>query len=303
MITGSGAQNRNEELMGHKPFLVIADYLTRNGIAVLRIDDRGVGQTQAGSGSPTTFDFASDIQSAFDFLKSRKEIDPKFTGLIGHSEGGMIAPIVAASNHDIAFIISLSGTGVTGEEILYRQTYDINKASGMKMEELKSSLRMAREMYAVLKREPDNKKATQEMSSILHKTLVKQKSSPEDVKKALDQFPVSAATLTSPWFRTFIVLNPADYWKKVTCPVLALNGEKDLQVAFDVNLPAIRKALRSGGNNKVTIRSFPDLNHLYQHCKTGLISEYGEIEETFSPEVLKVMSDWIHGLRPSLPAL
>jgi uncharacterized protein len=296
LITGSGSQNRNEELMGHKPFLVIADYLTRNGIAVLRVDDRGVGQSEAGSVSPTTLDFATDVQAAFDFLRTKGNINPKFIGLIGHSEGGLIAPIEASTNHDIAFIISLSGTGVPGEQILYRQTRDINKTSGMKEAELKSSEKMAREMYAVLKKEPNNKKATEEMSAILQRTLARQKSSPEDVKKALDQFPVSAATLTSPWFRTFLVLNPAVYWKKVTCPVLALNGEKDLQVAYDVNLPAIKKALISGGNKKVTTRSFPDLNHLYQHCKTGLISEYGEIEETFSPEVLKIMSDWIHGL-------
>lgn len=296
LISGSGTQNRNEELMGHKPFLVIADYLARNGITVLRVDDRGAGQSEAGTASPTTLDFASDVQAAFDFLKTRKEINPGFIGLIGHSEGGLIAPIVASVNHGVAFIISLSGTGVPGEQILYRQSYEINKASGMKKEDLRSSERMAHEMYAVLKMETDNKKATEEMSAILQKTLARQKSSPEEVKKALDQFPVSAMTLTSPWFRTFLFLNPAEYWEKVTCPVLALNGDKDLQVSADVNLPAIKKALLSGGNRKVTTMSFPGLNHLYQHCKTGLPAEYGEIEETFSPEVLKIMSDWIHGL-------
>ncbi len=296
LITGSGSQNRNEELMGHKPFLVIADYLTRNGIAVLRYDDRGVGQSQQGSASATSIDFATDVESAFLFLKTNPKINPRLIGLAGHSEGGLIAPIVASEDHEVAFVISLSGTGVTGEKILYRQTYDINKASGMKEEELKSSISMAKKMYAILKKEPDNKKATEKMSAIMKETMISQKSSPEDVKKSLEQFPNSAAMLTSSWFRTFLVIDPAKYWKKVTCPVLALNGEKDLQVAAEVNLPAIEKAVKSGGNKSVKTISFPDLNHLYQHCKTGLPTEYSEIEETFSPEVLKIISGWIHGL-------
>jgi hypothetical protein len=204
--------------------------------------------------------------------------------------------MTASANNRIGFIISLAGPGVTGEKILYRQNYDLNKASGMEEKELKSAISMSRKMYSVLKKEPDNKKATDEMTAILKKAMIKQKSSPEEIKTALEGFPGSAAALTSPWYRSFLVTDPGDYWKKVKCSVLALNGEKDLQVAADVNLPAIEKALKSGGNSSVKTIKFPELNHLFQHCKTGLPSEYGEIEETISPEVLKVMSEWIHGL-------
>jgi hypothetical protein len=296
LITGSGSQNRNEELMGHKPFWVIADHLSRNGIAVLRFDDRGVGQSQNSSSPSTSADFATDVESAFNYLKTNPKIDPKEIGLAGHSEGGLIAPMVAAANDGIAFIISLAGTGVSGEQILYRQNYDLNKASGTSKKELKDAISMSKKLYTVLKKEPDNKKATEQMTAIVKKALIKQKTSPEKMQSALEGFPVSAATLTSPWYRYFLVTNPADYWKKVKCPVLALNGEKDLQVAADVNLPAIGKALKSGGNKAVTTMKLPELNHLFQHCKTGLPAEYGEIEETFSPEVLKIMSDWINGL-------
>lgn len=296
MITGSGSQNRNEELMGHEPFLVIADHLSRNGIAVLRYDDRGVGKSQNTSSPSTSADFATDAESAFNYLKTNTRIDPKRIGLAGHSEGGIIASMTASANRGIGFVISLAGPGVTGERILYKQNYDLSKASGMEEKELKAAISMSRKMYSVVKKERDNKKATDELTAILKKAMIKQKSSPEEIKTALEGFPVSAATLTSPWYRSFLVTDPADYWKKVTCPVLALNGEKDLQVAADINLPAIEKSLKSGGNNAVKTIKFPELNHLFQHCKTGLPSEYGEIEETISPEVLKAMSDWIHGL-------
>lgn len=296
MITGSGSQNRNEELMAHKPFWVIADYLSRNGIAVLRYDDRGVGQSENTSAPSTSADFATDAIAAFNYLKTAGKIDTTAIGLAGHSEGGLIAAIAASGNPGIAFVISLAGPGVSGEQILYRQNYDLNKASGMNEKDLKALISMSRKMYAVIKKEPDNNKATEEMTAILKRSMEKQKAPAEEVEKALKGFPASAATLTSPWYRTFIVTDPASYWKKVTCPVLALNGDKDLQVAADVNLPAILKAVRSGGNQNVTVIDYPGLNHLFQHCKTGLPAEYGEIEETFSPEVLKTMADWINGL-------
>jgi len=296
LITGSGSQNRNEELMAHKPFWVIADYLSRNGIAVLRYDDRGVGQSENTSAPSTSADFATDAIAALHYLKTVEKIDTMLIGLAGHSEGGLVAAIAASGNSGIAFVISLAGPGVSGEQILYRQNYDLNKASGMSEKELKALITMSRKMYAVIKKEPDNAKATDEMTAILKRTMEKQKAPAEEVEKALKGFPASAATLTSPWYRTFIATDPSVYWKKVFCPVLALNGDKDLQVAADVNLPAIRKAVLSGGNSKVTVIRFPGLNHIFQHCKTGMPSEYGEIEETFSPEVLKIMAGWINDL-------
>ena len=296
MITGSGAQNRNEELMGHKPFLVIADYLSRHGIAVLRYDDRGVGGSQGIYSEATSADLATDAEAAFNFLKNNPKIDQKEIGLIGHSEGGLIAPIVAASNHAVGFIVSLAGPGVNGESIIIRQTEDIDRLSGEKENDIKEATQIDKKLYAVLKKEKDNDKAEIKILALYKQFLEKKKTSKEDTEKAVNQLKQKFGKNTYTWFRYFIMTDPAVFWKKVKCPVLAINGEKDLQVAADENLPAIEKALKSSGNKSVKTVKMPDLNHLFQHCKTGLPSEYGSIEETFSPEVLKIISDWILAL-------
>jgi uncharacterized protein len=296
MITGSGAQNRDEELMGHKPFLVIADYLARNGIAVLRYDDRGVGKSKGVYSTATTADLATDAEAAINYLKNNNIINPLMIGLAGHSEGGMVAPMVASANNEVAFIVSIAGPGVKGEEILHRQNYDIGKVSGASEKDVQTGVETNRKLFAIVKKEKDNKVAVEKMTAVFNKILVKEKLSPEDSAKAMKQLQSSTGTLTSSWFRYFLTLNPSAYWKKVKCPVLILNGAKDLQVAANVNPPAIEKALKSGKNNSYVTYIFPDLNHLFQHCKTGAPSEYGDIEETFSPEVLKIMSDWILNL-------
>jgi pimeloyl-ACP methyl ester carboxylesterase len=297
MISGSGPQNRNEELMGHKPFLVIADYLSRHGIAVLRYDDRGVGQSQGTPLNATSADFAGDAEAALLFLKTRNDIDPGTIGLAGHSEGGLITSIVAAANPSVAFVISLAGTGVPGDQILYRQIEDISLLSGQDKKEIKAGIAINKKMLDVLKKESDNEKAQNLIQEVYKKKLSKQKSSPEEIDKALKQLNVNLSPVSYNWYRFFIMTDPADYWKKVKCPVLAMNGEKDLQVNAGVNLNEIEKAVMSGGNRNVTAISLPGLNHLFQHCKTGLPSEYGEIEETFSPEALKIISDWILNLK------
>jgi pimeloyl-ACP methyl ester carboxylesterase len=297
LITGSGPQNRNEELMGHKPFLVIADYLSRHGIAVLRYDDRGVGQSQGLRTNTTSKDLATDAEAAFEFLKTMPGIDHRKIGLAGHSEGGLIAIIVAASNPDVTFIISLACPGVTGEQILYKQVEDIIIKSGGSEKQVKEALSTNKELYTVLKKEPDNKKATEKMNAVYKKILVSEKTDNEKIDEAMKQFNLEMNPGSLDWWRYFIITNPAAFWKKIKCPVLALNGEKDIQVAADVNLPAIAKALKSGGNKSVTTVKLPELNHLFQHCKTGLPKEYGEIEETFSPDVLKIMADWINLLK------
>jgi alpha/beta superfamily hydrolase len=296
LITGSGSQNRNEELMGHKPFWVIADHLSRNGIAVLRYDDRGVGQSQGSPLNATSGDFATDADAAFLYLRTRKEIDPESIGLAGHSEGGLIAPIVAASDPHIAFIISLAGPGVTGEQILHKQNYDISIISGAEEKQIRKGISINKKLFAILRKEPDNNKAADRITTTYSKLLTKEKTSPEDIDKAIKQLNASLNPVSYNWFRFFISTDPEVFWKKVKCPVLALNGDKDLQVAADINLTAIEKALKSGGNKAVKTIKLPELNHLFQHCKTGLPAEYGEIEETFSPEVLKIMTDWINGL-------
>jgi len=300
LITGSGAQNRNEELLGHKPFFVIADYLSRNGIAVLRYDDRGVGKSKGSPLNATSADFATDAEAAFLYLTSRKEIARGSIGFAGHSEGGLIAPVVASGNPGIAFIISLAGPGVTGEEIIHTQNMDISTISGIDPKEAKEGISINKKLFAVLKKESDNKAAQEKINALYKKILTKKKESPADIDAAIKQLNASLNPVSYNWFRYFITTDPAPYWKKVKCPVLALNGEKDLQVAAAVNLPAIEKAVKSGGNLSVKTMSFPDLNHLFQHCTTGLPAEYGEIEETFSPEVLDIMKDWILALQASL---
>jgi alpha/beta superfamily hydrolase len=296
MITGSGPQNRNEELLGHKPFLVIADYLSRHGIAVLRYDDRGVGKSQGSYADATSADLATDAEAAFEFLKDNKEINPKDIGLIGHSEGALIAPIIASTNHNIAFIVSLAGPGVNGEQILLRQSQDISRLMGVSEDTIKENIETNKKLYNVLKEEKDNKLAEDKIISLYREILENQKTSQEDINKAISQLKATFGAGAYTWFRYFITTDPASFWKKVKCPVLALNGEKDTQVSAVENLPAIEKALKSSGNKNVKTIMLPGLNHLFQHCKTGLPSEYSTIDETFSPEVLKIITDWILAL-------
>lgn len=296
LVSGSGSQNRNEELLGHKPFWVIADHLSRNGIVVLRYDDRGVGKSKGTPLNATTADFATDAEAAFNYLLARKETDQALTGIAGHSEGGLIAPIIAARNPKVAFVISLAGTGVKGEEILHTQNYDISIASGNDPVETLKGISLNRKLFAVLKKENDNKVAAEKINAIYRKALEKQKKSPEEIDIALKSLSNSMNPVSFNWMRYFMITNPADFWEKVKCPVLALNGDKDLQVSAKVNLPAIEKALRKGGNDSVKIVSLPGLNHLFQHTATGLPSEYGDIEETISPEVLDIITNWIKNL-------
>jgi uncharacterized protein len=296
LITGSGAQNRNEEIMGHKPFMVIADYLSRNGIAVLRYDDRGVGKSQGNYISSTSADLSTDAEAAFNFLINNPKINAKKTGLLGHSEGGLIAPMIAASNSAIGFIVSLAGSGVTGQQISIRQSQRLSRLSGISEEKIKESTEINKKLFAVLRKERDNKKAEVKILALYKEILEKKKTPKEDIEKAVSQLKATFGAGTYTWIRYFFNTDPSVFWKKVKCPVLALNGEKDIQVAADENLMAIEKALKSTGNNSVKTVKLPGLNHLFQHCKTGLPAEYGEIEETFSPEVLKIIKDWILGL-------
>jgi|WetSurMetagenome_2_1015567.scaffolds.fasta_scaffold54298_2 uncharacterized protein len=296
LITGSGAQNRNEELMGHKPFLVIADFLSRNGIAVLRYDDRGVGKSQGNYAAATSADLATDAQAALNFLRNNPKILQKGIGLMGHSEGGLIAPIVASSDPGVGFIVSLAGPGVTGQQIIIRQSQDIGRISGVKESDIKESAETNKKLFAVLRKEKDNNKAELKILSLYKEIMEKKKTSKEDMEKAVNQLKMTFSANTYTWLRYFIMTNPATFWKGVDCPVLALNGEKDLQVAARENLTAIEKALKSSGNKSVKTMIMPGLNHLFQHCKSGLPSEYGNIEETFSPEALKIISDWILAL-------
>jgi len=297
LITGSGAQNRDSELMGHKYFWVLADLLTRQGIAVLRYDDRGVGESQGVYSTATSADLATDAEAALAYLKSLEMTDPELTGLEGHSEGGLIAAIVAASNPDVDFIVSMAGTGVTGEDVIQKQNYDIGKLSGVSEEELQKSYNSNKTFFAVIKEEPDDEKAIEKMTGLAKEMLVSENLSQAEEDQAMKQIQSSFGTLTDRWFRHFITTDPAQYWEKISCPVLALNGSKDVQVDADINLKAIEKAVKSGGNTNITVIKAEGLNHTFQHCETGLPSEYGDIEETISPEVPEIIAAWIKSLK------
>lgn len=249
MISGSGMQNRDEEIMQHRPFAVIADYMANNGIAVFRYDDRGFGTEDTALFNATTLDYAIDVESALNALKNHPNIDTDKIGLVGHSEGGLIAPIVASRNSDVDFLILLAGPGVNGMEVLVEQTKAILKVNGYSKKEIEEQLKALK---------------NGELAGHSH-----------------------------PWMKCFLDLEPAEYLKKVKQPILVLNGTKDLQVLYKQNLPAIKKALKEGGNKSFKIHKLKGLNHLFQKCKTGSPNEYFQIEQTISPKVLKLMKDFV----------
>ena len=294
LITGSGPQDRDETLLTHKPFLVLADHLTRKGVAVLRVDDRGVAKSTGNHGTATSADFATDVEAGIAFLNTRAEINPKQIGLIGHSEGGIIAPMVAARNSDVAFIVLMAGTGLTGEEILYLQGAAILQTMGAPPAQLARQREMQKLMFKVVKEEKDNTAAEKKLNQVLD--AQKAKMTQEEQKELTKQKAAVGAqfrALLSPWFRYFMVYDPRPALRNVRCSVLALNGDKDVQVDAKANLSEIAKALKEGHNADFTIKEFPNLNHLFQTCKTGSVAEYGQIEETIAPVALQAMSDWI----------
>ena len=294
LISGSGPQDRNETIYNHRPFLVLADYLTRQGIAVLRVDDRGVGKSTGDFSQATSVDFASDVLAGIEYLKTRKEINPEQIGLIGHSEGGIIAPMVAVKSPDVAFIILMAGTGLTGEEILYLQGALIYRAMGVSEEDIANNRQFNEKIFSVLKEEDDSENAEERLRQMFMEDWEKmsdekkeQIGDPEVFLKAQLQ------GLLSPWLKFFLTYDPKPTLTKVKCPVLAINGEKDFQVPPKENLSAIEEALIAGGNKNFIVKELPGLNHLFQTAQTGLPAEYAKIEETISPEALKIIGEWI----------
>jgi pimeloyl-ACP methyl ester carboxylesterase len=294
LISGSGPQNRDEELMGHKPFLVLADHLTRKGIAVLRFDDRGTAESTGDFKTATTPDFARDVESAIKYLKTRKEVNKKQIGLIGHSEGGIIAPMVAAGSKDVNFIVLLAGTGIRGDQLLLLQQELIGKASGINDADLQKSKVINKGVFDIVLKSNDDPSLKTKLTTHLKQTM---KDVPASAKPAGmnedDYIKLQVSQLTAPWMNYFIKYDPAPMLEKVRCPVLAVNGSKDLQVPAKVNLEAIDKALKKGGNKKVVTKILPNLNHLFQECTTGSPAEYATIEQTFSPIALDEISGWI----------
>jgi pimeloyl-ACP methyl ester carboxylesterase len=295
LVTGSGPQDRDQTLFEHKPFLVIADYLTRSGIAVLRFDDRGFGTSGGVFAGSTTEDFASDVQAGIAYLRFRKEIDKRAVGIIGHSEGAIAAQIVAAKHaEDVAFVIFLAGFGVSGEELVIAQSTDVIRSAGGSEADVKLSHELMRALVPIAKNSGDAVNTRTKLVAAAANFV--EELPDEPTRKALAGSEEAIANrLSDPWVRYFLKYDTAKMLGQIRCPVLALAGSRDIQVRSRENLWAIETALRAGGNQQVTTIELQKLNHLFQTCKTGKVSEYGSLEETFSPEALSTIEKWIRG--------
>ncbi len=307
LISGSGPQDRDETLLDHKPFWVLADHLSRRGTAVLRFDDRGVGASTGKFENATTEDFARDVRSAIAFVKTASSIDASRVGLIGHSEGGLVATLVSAENKDVAWVVLMASPGVNGEAILYSQGQLIIAAEGGGESARKRQRLLQEHVFAAAKElkakddiEPFVKRVVDKIMAV-SEIDVKEKSekpkSEEDEqasrKMLAELVRANLNVMNDPWFRFFASYEPGPDLQRIKCPVLAINGEKDVQVDPKLNLPKIEAYLKAGGNSKFAIKELPGLNHLFQSCKTGGISEYESIEETISPVALETIATWL----------
>ena len=295
LISGSGPQDRDETVFEHKPFRVIADRLSRHGIAVLRVDDRGVGGSKGDVAGATSADFAKDVEAGVAYLEGRPEIRGDAIGLAGHSEGGLIAPMVAAEDPDVAFIILLAGPAVPGADVLAAQNELLARAGGASKEAAKERAAENRKLTGLVAAGADTAEVRDMVRTVVGEQM---KSLPpaerDNLEKNLDTL-VDGQTrsIMSPWMRFFITYDPRPTLAKVTVPVLALYGEKDLQVPPDQSVSELEKALKQAGNHDVTVRVYPKLNHLFQTAETGAVSEYYTNEETFNDAPLDKMQSWI----------
>jgi pimeloyl-ACP methyl ester carboxylesterase len=273
--------------MGHKPFLVLADHLTRNGIAVLRYDDRGVAGSTGDFAAATSEDFADDALAAVDFLKARPDIGA--VGIVGHSEGGLVGPMASARSSAVDFVVMLAGPGLDGEEIILLQSDLIARAGGIPAETVAANLEIQRRLFAVVKAEADPTRAVPALRAVLAEvaaTLPQGTMEPSAIDAQIRQ-------VNSPWFRFFLTYDPLPALTRVTVPVLALNGSLDLQVPAEANLRAVAGALAEGGNPDATTLELPGLNHLFQTAGTGAPTEYATLSETMSPTALEAVASWI----------
>jgi len=300
LITGSGQQDRDETIFGHKSFAVIADYLSDRGIAVLRVDDRGIGKSTGDVAHATSADFADDVEVGLKYLKNRKEVDAKKMGMIGHSEGGLIASIVAARNPDIDFVIMLAGPGLKGSEILIKQTHDIFISNGVPVD--------ATDAYCLIFRKILEDFMASDDTAMVHKKVFADYDawSRQQTKETLTALKINTDStgenkiihdfmegFSSPWISYFIKTDPQPFIEKFNCKVLAIDGDKDLQVNADMNLKAIHNALSKSKSPSFETKELPGLNHLFQDCKKCTVEEYQELEETFSPAALELMWKWM----------
>ena len=290
LITGSGAQDRDETIAGHKPFLVLSDHLTRNGVAVLRVDDRGIGESEFGSIAATSKDLAGDVLAGARYLRGRADVDAKRVGLIGHSEGANIAAMVAADSSEVSFIVMLAGSGLPGDQILYLQAAALARSQGAGNDTVAWDRSIRQSVYALIKSENDGRPDDARRRALIEGAPAAPGGAPGSGRELATALLVGSS---GSWFRFFLAYDPAPTIRRVRVPVLAIIGDNDVQVPPGENLPAIRAALKSAGNRDFTVTSLPRLNHLFQTSTTGMPAEYATIEETMAPAALTVVSDWI----------
>jgi pimeloyl-ACP methyl ester carboxylesterase len=292
LISGSGPQTRNEEFMGHQPFLVLADYLTRNGIVPLRFDDRGFGESTGNFEIATSADFANDVRGAVSYLEQLNQINIAQIGLIGHSEGGLIAPMVAAGNKDINFIILMAGPAFPGEQILLQQVELMGKASGLNQAQIEGEKSISANAFKIItQKDIDTKTQLEVYFSDLYEQYPQIGQATGLDKTSFVKNNITQ--LTRPWMKFFLSYDPAENLSKTQCPVLAINGSKDVQMDPQ-NLKKMESIFTESGNDSVTIIEYKGMNHLFQEAQTGLMNEYNNIEHTISEKVLKDMVNWIY---------
>ncbi|MFK7822074.1 MAG: alpha/beta hydrolase family protein [Planctomycetaceae bacterium] len=295
LISGSGPQDRDETLMGHKPFLVLADYLSRRGIAVLRYDDRGTAESSGKFEGATTEAFARDASAAVAFLKKHERINAKQIGLGGHSEGGLIAPMVVGSRNDVAFVVLMAATGVDGKEIVITQSEAMARAEGAPEDEIKLGQAVNRALLTAVATQPDNKSIREAAQKSIEPIIAGLPESEREVggEEIRQSVKTSLRRLTDDWMKFFLAYDPRPALRKIQCPTLVIIGTKDTQVVPSVNTPEIEKALTEGGNKDFEIVIIDGLNHMFQKCEHGGMSEYATIKETFNPKALQTIGDWI----------
>jgi uncharacterized protein len=300
LITGSGQQDRDETLAGHKPFAVIADHLSRNGFAVLRVDDRGIGQSTGDVKNATSADFAKDVEASINYLLTRSDIDKKKIGLIGHSEGGMIAPIVANSRTDICFIILLAAPGIPILDLMAEQNEAILTSSAIDPEAVKKFIPLYKRIIPAIANAKDSSFARSLAVGIAMDWAMKTDQKTKESLGFTDEQSIRdfashlVPAVYTTWYHYFINYDPQPPLQKIKAKVLALNGSKDLQVISSSNLAGIKASLKKSKSPAYEVMEINGLNHLFQRCSRCTLTEYAELEETFSPEVLQIMTQWLN---------
>lgn len=298
LVSGSGPQDRDETILDHKPFLVLADYLTRQGLAVLRYDDRGFGKSSGNFTTATTADFAGDAAAAFDYLQNRRDVKANQIGMIGHSEGGIIAPLVSHNGKPLAFAVLLAAPALPGHELILQQGMAIMQQQGAAELQLEQYQNQQSRLLEVVRNETDLQKAAQELQSLLTAAYDSLSQNGQQHTMPAAQIQGQVAQLLSPWFRYFIALDPAEALATLDAPALALFGSKDLQVPAVANAEALKKIREEQNKDNIHIEVLPGLNHLFQPAETGLPQEYGQIETTMAPEALEMIGEWIEQQLP-----